>query len=142
MDMSFKCVLTNEHASLPKKNNESDAGYDLTLTNVHKQMGAVTMYGTGVKVKAPKDYYFDLVPRSSIIKTGYMLANSVGVIDTDYIGEIYVPLIKIDETASELELPIRLVQLIPRKCHKLNVEEVESLETTIRAENGFGSSGN
>ena len=52
-----------------------------------------------------------LVPRSSISKTGYMLANSVGVIDRTYTGNVLVPLIKVDKSMPDLILPARVVQL-------------------------------
>jgi dUTPase len=72
-----------------------------------------------------------------------MLANSVGVIDQGYTGEIKVALIKIDPNAEDLRLPIRLVQIIPRKCigmfpHKPK-HGVPSLLQTQRGAGGFGS---
>lgn len=140
----FVCIVPE--AVPPTRNNTSDSGYDLTLIGVEKQIGDVTLFKTGIKVKPPIGYYFDLVPRSSIIKTGYMLANNVGIIDADYTGEILVPLINIDKSSHFLplneNLPIRLVQLIPRKWHDFEFKKVDSLSITDRAEKGFGSSGN
>lgn len=138
----MECVLTDPKSVKPQKNNESDSGYDLTLIDVKKKIGEVVMYGTGVKVQAPVGYYFDLVPRSSIIKTGYIMANNIGIIDHDYTGEIMVPLIKVDKNANDLELPLRLMQLIPRKVYNFDVKVVEQLKETVRADKGFGSSGN
>ena len=98
------------------------------------------MFDTGIKVSPPFGWYFDLVPRSSIIKSGYMMANSFGVIDRGYTGNILVPLIKIDPLAPDLELPKKIVQLIPRPIINLQVIEVASLENTLRSDGGFGSS--
>ena len=70
-----ECLLTEPNAIIPKKNNETDSGFDLTLICERKRIGKVVLYGTGVKVKSPPGHYFDLVPRSSIIKTGYIMAN-------------------------------------------------------------------
>lgn len=138
---SIKCLKTRDDAVLPNKSNVNDSGFDLTLLKKYKDIGKVTLYHTGIKVRPPYGFYFDLVPRSSIIKSGYILANSVGIIDQEYRGEIFVPLIKIDPDAADLELPCRLVQLIPRKFYNMNVEEVSTLDITVRNEGGFGSTG-
>ena len=131
-------------AQIPMRAHPTDAGFDVTVIDVLKTQGDVTFYGTGLRVRPPDGYYFDLVPRSSISKTGYMLANSVGIIDPGYTGEIIVALRKIDPDAKNLELPIRIAQLIPRRVHS-DVVLTESLdpiaEQTDRGEGGFGSSG-
>ena len=137
-----KCVKMRDDAVIPYKSNETDAGYDVTIIDVHKKMGKVTLYNTGIKVKPEYGYYFDMVPRSSVIKSGYMLANSVGVIDQDYTGEILVALIKIDEEMKDIELPMRIAQLIPRKWYPMTFRHVDTLEETARGEGGFGSTGN
>ena len=136
-----KCILTREDAVLPSKATLGDSGYDLTLIDVAKKYGQVTLYNTGVKVQPPFGYYYDLVPRSSIIKSGYMLANSVGIIDQGYTGEIMVPLIKIDPDAPDLVLPNRIAQLIPRQWIHMKMEQTDTFESTKRSEGGFGSSG-
>jgi dUTP pyrophosphatase len=139
--MQFEYVLTSEEAVAPSKNNQSDSGFDVTLTGVSKRYGKTMLCSTGLKVKPPEGYYFDLVPRSSIVKTGYIQANNVGIIDADYRGEILVPLIKVDETMPDLEFPIRLAQLIPRKNHMMTATKVNTLDDTERSDKGFGSSG-
>jgi dUTP pyrophosphatase len=132
---------TRLDAITPFKKLKEDSGYDLTLLEKIKTIGNVEMYETGIIIKPPSGYYFDMVPRSSIIKSGYILANSVGVIDSLYRGSIKVPLIKIDKNKPNLELPIRLVQLIPRKIEHFEIKEVKELDDTERGNNGFGSSG-
>lgn len=139
--MKARFIKSSPDAIKPTKGHKTDSGYDLTLLKVHKQIGNVTMYDTGIKVCPPRGYYFDLVPRSSIIKSGYMLANNIGIIDQDYQGSVYVPLVKIDKTKPDLVLPNRLVQLIPRKVIHFEMEEVESFEETKRGSGGFGSTG-
>jgi deoxyuridine 5'-triphosphate nucleotidohydrolase len=128
-------------AVAPFKERASDSGYDLTLIREVKRIGNVTMFGTGVLIEPDYGWYFEVVPRSSIIKTGYMLANSVGVIDRAYRGEILVPLIKVDPKAKDLNLPKRLVQLIPRPVVHMTVEEADQLRDTGRGPGGFGSTG-
>ena len=143
MEQSLVCsyVLLNDNAVVPKKNNESDSGYDVTLLGISKTYGKTILCHTGLAIKPPDGYYFDLVPRSSIVKTGYIQTNGVGIIDADYRGEILVPLTKIDENAEDLKFPIRLSQLIPRKVYYMNMELVSNLNETRRSDKGFGSSG-
>lgn len=133
--------LVHPDARLPEKEHISDSGYDLTLLYEKKRFGRTILYGTGVVVEAPFGWYFDVVPRSSIIKRGHILANSVGVIDRSYRGEIFVPLIKINETAPDLSLPARVVQLIPRPIVHFPVEQKVALSATGRGAGGFGSTG-
>lgn len=139
---TFKWNKSLKEAIKPSKTNASDSGYDLTLIKLDKQIGEVFMYDTGIKVTPDYGWYFDLVPRSSIIKSGYILANSVGVIDRTYVGSIKVPLIKIDKSMPDLSLPNRLVQIIPRQIIHMEPVEVCDLEETSRMDGGFGSTGN
>jgi dUTP pyrophosphatase len=138
----FIWARSRKDAVPPSKANISDSGYDLTLLEKVKSAGNIDFYDTGVKIQPLHGWYFDLVPRSSISKSGYMLANSVGVIDRSYIGSILVPLIKTNTNAEDLKLPNKLVQIIPRPIIHAEIVEVEQLETTSRAEGSFGSTNN
>lgn len=140
-DQKMLVRLVHPQARIPQKEHVSDSGYDLTLLYEKQRFGRTILYGTGVIVEPPFGWYFDVVPRSSIIKRGYILANSVGVIDRSYRGEIFVPLIKVDEAASELELPARVAQLIPRPIVHFHVEAKRALSDTRRGAGGFGSTG-
>ncbi len=137
----MRVQLARPDAVVPRKEHVSDSGYDLTLLYEAKRHGRTVLYGTGVIVEPPYGWYFDVVPRSSIIKRGYILANSVGVIDRSYRGEIFVPLIKIDPEAPELEMPARVAQLIPRPIAHFPVVHVQTLSATQRGAGGFGSTG-
>jgi dUTP pyrophosphatase len=136
----FYYSLNHESSVPPVKQRDSDAGFDLTLVSVHKTVGNTVFYNTGVSVEPPKGMYFDLVARSSITKTGYMLANSIGIIDNEYRGDILVALVKIDKDAEDLTLPNRLVQIIPRYCLSLTPVQKDFLSSTDRDTKGFGSS--
>lgn len=137
----FKVIRTKQNAVIPTKAHVSDSGYDVTIVDILKEFNSKTkLYGTGLKVIPPYGYYFELVPRSSISKTGYMLANNVGIIDQSYRGELMVALIKIDENAKDIELPCRIGQLIPRKYEHMFIKETNEYEVTQRDEGGFGSS--
>lgn len=132
---------TTKDAIAPFKERASDSGYDLTLLSIWKKIGMITFYDTGIKVLPDFGWYFMLVPRSSLAKSGYMLANSVGIIDRTYIGTIKVPLIKIDDSLPDIELPLRAVQIIP--CPAVHAQMVEvkedELDESSRSTGGFGS---
>lgn len=155
----------SENAIMPQKSYESDAGWDLTLIKKIKDIKIevtanqllgfdedakftyAELYTTGVRVKPPPGYHTELVGRSSISKTGYMLANNIGIIDESYRGEIMVCLIKPNQPNNNfiipnLKLPCRLVQLILRKTESLPAKCVSTDEfemNTNRGEGGFGS---
>lgn len=137
----FTFSKTRNDAVAPSKKRASDSGYDLTLIDVHKKFGRVTLYDTGIKVKPFNGWYFDLVARSSLIKTGYILSNGIGVIDMSYTGNIYVALMKIDENKPDIELPFRAVQLVPRPIIHAEFIQVDELDETTRNHGGFGSTG-
>jgi len=137
----FSWSKTDTEAIPPFKFRASDAGFDLTLIREVKRTGNVILYGTGLKIQPEYGWWFELVPRSSIIKTGYIMANSVGIIDRTYCGEILVPLLKFDRNAPDLQLPCRIVQIIPRIAVHCQIKEVENFELTERDDKGFGSSG-
>ena len=137
----FNVVTKREDAVVPSKAHATDAGFDVTITHLIKEVGDVQFYGTGVHVEPPTNIYFMLAPRSSISKTGYMLANGVGIIDTDYRGEIIVALRKMTPDAV-MELPCRIAQLIPTYVIPMDAVVVSEFGSdTERGSGGFGSTG-
>jgi dUTP pyrophosphatase len=140
-DNLLKWNKTRKDAQPPFKSRASDSGYDLTLLEKIKETKYVEFYDTGIKIEPAHGWYFDMVPRSSLCKSGYMLANNVGIIDRSYRGNIIVPLVKIDSNVEDLKLPIRGVQIIPRPIVHFELLEVEDLDDTERGDDGFGSTG-
>jgi deoxyuridine 5'-triphosphate nucleotidohydrolase len=137
----FRWVKTDDAAVAPAKSRVGDSGYDLTVIKLVKQHGVVQFYDTCIKVQPDFGWYFDVAPRSSLTKSGYIMANSFGVIDRAYTGTIMIALIKLDPGAPELQLPARIAQLIPRPIVHLQIEEVDVLDETERGSGGFGSTG-
>jgi dUTP pyrophosphatase len=129
----------SEIAVVPVRAHLSDTGFDLTLVREIKKVGKVTYYGTGLSVQASHGYYFDLVARSSLSKTGYIVANGIGIIDQNYTGEVIAALMKVDDEADELQLPLRAMQLIPRRWCHVETVELKNITDTIRGSGGFGS---
>ncbi len=121
-----------------------DVGYDLTIVSIAKHLTPMTtMFETHVSLDIPLGFYVELVPRSSLSKTGYMLANSVGIIDPGYTGTLKVPLIKVDPSMEDLELPARVAQLIlkPYVISKGYDASASNRIATGRGNGGFGSTG-
>lgn len=140
-----KCLVyrTCPEAILPSKSRISDVGYDLSIIRKVKPLNnIVTLYDTGLKIRVPHGYYTEIVPRSSLSKSGYVMANSIGIIDRSYNGNLFIALARIDESAPEIKFPFRCCQLIFKKQYHLQLQETtHDLEATARGEGGFGSTG-
>lgn len=131
--------LKDERAVLPTK-RIIDVGFDLTIIDVAKKISdKTTLFETGVALDIPPGFYVEMVPRSSISKTGYMLANNVGIIDPGYISTIKVPLVKVDDSLPNLKLPLRIAQLILKPYVVAHSKQVYDIATTTRGDGGFGS---
>lgn len=137
------CVKKSNQAVVPTKAGPNEIGYDLTLTRISKYIDDYTiMYDTDIIIKPPNGYYTEIVPRSSIIKSGWFLANSVGIIDPTYRDTLKVVLKKVDPQQKEITLPCRLCQLIFREIPRLpDFTIVSELDETER-QGGFGSTDN
>jgi deoxyuridine 5'-triphosphate nucleotidohydrolase len=145
----LKIYKADADAVVPSKNNYSDAGLDLTIIKEYKRMNSDTvLYDTGIKLEIPNGYYVEIVPRSSISRSGYMLANSVGIIDQGYTGNLYVALRKINKDCEDLVMPYKCCQIIMKKqiYPKIVIEDLvragadsRSDSATSRGSGGFGS---
>lgn len=130
------------YAVAPTKANYSDVGYDLSVVGVSKELTPKTkLYSTGIRLDIPVGYYVEIVPRSSISKSGYILSNSVGIIDCSYRGELLVALTKIDDSMPDITFPFRCCQLIMKRQVFPEMVEASLLEKSRRDDGGFGSSG-
>lgn len=137
----IKVKLLDDKAVVPDRAHPTDTGLDVTAISVKKRIDSITfLLGTGIAIKPPKGYYVDMVPRSSISKKGVTIANSFGIIDDTYRGELMVP-IKLDNPMVNYQELIGqpLCQLILRKLYTPEVEVVDDLDSTERGEGGFGS---
>jgi len=113
---SIKVFKECDEAVIPSKARYSDAGYDLTIIKEYKRLTSNTIiYDTGIKLEISNGYYVEIVPRSSISKSGYILANNVGIIDQGYRGNLYIALAKINDEMPDLTLPYKCCQMIVKK---------------------------
>jgi len=145
----IKVLKVDDNAVMPTKARYSDAGYDLTIIREHKRLTPdTTLYDTGIQLEIPNGYYVEIVPRSSISRSGYILANSVGIIDQGYRGNLYIALTKINDSSSgspdllsDLTLPWRCCQMIVRKQVYSRLVAVKEVEKSCRGAGAFGSTG-
>ena len=146
-------VSVEPHGVLPKKGRSEDVGFDLTARHItletHTDVAVHTfMVDFGVRIEPPKGYYFELIPRSSLYCSGFIMPNSIGVIDPDYRGVLMMPLIYLGNPANASDkaqelVGSRLAQLVIRKYYEadIHISEASELSVTQRGESGFGSSG-
>lgn len=141
--MQIKIKKLSEAAVIPSYAKDGDAGLDLTATSLEVvdtgDYGYIS-YGTGLAIEIPTGYVGLIYPRSSISKTGHILANSVGVIDSGYRGEIQVRFKTIPDTTI-YKVGDKIAQLIIKPYPEIQFEEVEELSNTDRGEGNFGSTG-
>lgn len=132
--------LSRPNAVAPQRSNPSDAGFDLHLVELLKSEGGVDFYTTGVVLQPPPLMWYMLVARSSMAKSGYALANGVGIIDAGYRGEVIVALRKVNPDAPAITLPARWVQVVPQQWYPGRMLEAVEVSSTDRgASGGLGS---
>ena len=144
-DVVLKVLRHEPGAVLPAKAHPDDAGYDLTALALEVLRPRVFAFDTGLSLQFPHGCYGEVLPRSSIVKTDFMLANSVGVIDPGYRGRLRVVLryLGAGEGAAEAQALVgtRIAQLIVRRLEAVQVVAVSVLDGSARGEGGFGSTG-
>lgn len=141
--MQIQIKKLNQDAVVPFYATKLDAGMDLTAISkqiVNESDHGFIEYGTGLAVAIPEGFYGEIVPRSSISKTGMILANSPATIDAGYRGEIKLRFKAVPGT-KHYDVGERVAQLIIKEFPKVEFIEVEELDKTDRQEGGFGSSG-
>lgn len=97
---------------------------------------------TGIYVEIPEGYEGQVRARSGLaIKKGIGLVNGIGTIDSDYRGELCVPLINWGSEPFEIQDGDRIAQLVIAKYERVQIELVQELGDTDRGEGGFGHTG-
>lgn len=154
MELSIKLV---DGGSLPQKATLGSAAYDCYVREAkyNKEKGYLEIK-LGFSVEVPGGYVMKLFPRSSVTNRGMMLGNSVGIIDSDYRGEVmarFYPnassIISLMPTAnmSNVEMYCNEIyrpgeacaQFTIEKIEDIDIKVVESLSDTERGSGGFGS---
>ena len=140
LKVRFKKLV--ENAVIPTYKTVGAAGMDLTATSTEFiDYGNQLKVYTGIAVEIPKGYVGLLFPRSSIVKTNNRLANCVGVIDSDYRGEIKIIMINLSKESYEIMPEERICQFVLQKVHRAELTAVTNLEESDRSSGGFGHTG-
>jgi dUTP pyrophosphatase len=122
--------------------HDGDAGLDLyVLEDLHFDPGETKAIKLGISCEPEDGIAYYLFPRSSISKTPLRMANSIGLIDGGYRGEIMAVCDNIKSEAYTAEKGQRLFQLVATDSSPIQYELVEELEMTTRGTGGFGSTG-
>lgn len=131
-----------------------NAGYDLKIVETVNPTTVATLVRLGVWARmicittiggkaTDEDCHFTLEPRSSIYKTGYIMANGRGIIDKTYRGQLMAPMLSVGSNAQAVEAGTRLFQVIAPDMGYIS--EVAYVATraadTVRGTGGFGSTG-
>lgn len=144
--MKIKVKKINEKAVVPQRATEGSAGADLFACidePVEIKPGEIKVIKTGIAIEIPdKNYAAFVYARSGLgIKHGICLSNGVGVIDSDYRGEICVGLCNISQKTYVVEPGERVAQMVIMPVDCAVYEEVIDINSTERGTGGFGSTG-
>lgn len=145
--MNIKLKKLNQSAMVPTTGSEQAAGHDLYAKFAEDgeliiQPHATCKIGTGIALAIPDGYFGAIYPRSGLAtKQGLRPANCVGVIDSDYRGEIIVALHNDSDIPQKVKDGDRIAQLIIEKYERADFEVVDELNDTERGDGGFGHTG-
>jgi dUTP pyrophosphatase len=142
VELSFKRL--DPEAPLPARAREGDAGLDLVAgTDLTVAPAERALIGTGLAVAIPPGHAGLVLPRSGLAsRKGLTLANSPGLIDSGYRGEVTIAVVNLDRTEPvEIHRGDRIAQLLVVPFADVEPVEVEELPESARGSGGFGSSG-
>ena len=131
---------------VPSKSTLGSAGFDIFAAiekSITLARNATVKIPSGVSIELPSNEYVAfLLPRSGLsINKGIILANSIGVIDSDFRGEIIVGLRNCGYADYQINPGDKVAQLLFLKTENVQFKTVKSLHNTLRGEGGLGSTG-
>ena len=141
--MVLKLKKLDEEAFIPSYATDGSAGLDLKTTEDATIMpGETHLTSTGLAMSVDKEYWGGIYPRSGLaVKSGINLANCVAVIDSDYRGELRVPLHNNSTAPFEIHKGDRIAQLLILPVMHPEIQVCDDLGNTERGAGGFGSTG-
>ena len=135
-------------ATLPRYQTAGSAGMDLAAcldrddATLVIEPGRIRTVPTRLSMAIPAGYEAQVRPRSGLAtKSGVTLPNAPGTIDSDYRGEVLVPLINLGSEPFTVTHGMRVAQLVIAPVAQVRIEETTELDATARGEGGFGSTG-
>jgi dUTP pyrophosphatase len=142
--MRLKIKRLQSAVGLPEPATGGAAGFDLAAAaDIEIPPRGIRLVGTGLVIAVPDGYFLGIFARSSTpLKRGLMVANGVGIIDSDYCGpddEIKIQVLNITDAPVKVARGDRLAQGIVLKSPRVEWEEVDEMRVPTRG--GFGSTG-
>ena len=142
--MRLKIKRLNPAVGLPEPATGGAAGFDLAAAaDVEIPPRSIRLVGTGLVIAVPEGHFLGIFARSSTpLKRGLMVANGVGIIDSDYCGpgdEIKIQVLNVTDAPVKVARGDRLAQGIVLPCPRVEWDEVEEMRVPTRG--GFGSTG-
>jgi len=134
----------HEGLPLPTRQTAGAAGYDVCSAEPEFTINPLErrLVRTGLALAIPAGYEAQVRPRSGLaVKHGLTLPNSPATIDSDYRGELMIPMINLGPEPVVLARGTRIAQLVFQRVEAVQLEVVDELPATERAEGGFGSTG-
>ncbi|KAA5532422.1 dUTP diphosphatase [Taibaiella lutea] len=143
--MSNVNIINQSHHPLPKYQTSGSAGMDLCAfitETITLQPLERTLIPTGLFIELPHSYEAQIRPRSGMaVKKGITVINSPGTIDSDYRGEIKIPIVNLSGEVQTIEDGERVAQMVIAKHETIAWNEVAELNETVRGAGGFGHTG-
>lgn len=135
-------MIVEDKEFVPTKGTEKSAGYDLySPENMFVPQGQRREINTKVSVEIPEGFFGLLCPRSSMGKKGFSLVNTIGIIDSDYRGQIILHFVNNGASGQSIKRGDRIAQLLIVPYISPEIKVVEELSETVRGTGGFGSTG-
>lgn len=146
MGQVVKILKLKEDAKIPTRGYSQAAGYDLyallDTESISIMPHETVKIGTGIALELPELTFLGIFARSGIAtKEGLRPANCVGVVDSDYRGEIIVSIHNDSNEIRKITNYERIAQAVVLPYISVDFELADSLNTTKRGDNGFGSTG-
>ena len=144
--MLVKVKSLNPLAELPSKTYATDFCWDVKAVSEEEIAPNVWKYGLGIAIQMESLssnhlYCISARPRSSVWKTGMVLANSVGTIDSDYRGEISLIFYHVLPSLPRYKVGDKIGQIYVSRSPRLEFSFTPDLDNTTRGSGGFGSTG-
>lgn len=146
MNIDVKIKKLRDDAVMPKYKTDGAAGMDVCYVgdeDITLKCGEKKLVPCGFCMEMQSnDYVILMYARSGLsIKHGITMVNGVGVIDSDYRGEIKCPMINLGDADYTIKSGDRIGQMVFTPIVQANLTECDELGTTERADGGFGSTG-
>ena len=144
----LRVKLLSARAQVPRYQTLGAAGMDLAAcfatddATIELAPGQIRAIPTGLSIAVAPGYEAQVRPRSGLsTKHGVTLPNAPGTIDSDYRGEVLVPLINLGSQPFTVTHGMRIAQMVIAPVAQVRIDVVESLDATDRGVGGFGSTG-